>query len=69
MSTRTGLPRGRRDYINGYIAGLGRRHGCVCRLHEFVTHQMHLAEAMRGLEAAGADEQAHSPAQIQEEAA
>lgn len=40
------------DYINGYIAQLGRRHDCICRLHEFVTHQMHLAEAMRDLESA-----------------
>ncbi|MGO3797397.1 MAG: hypothetical protein ACTJGR_09815, partial [Pauljensenia sp.] len=42
------------DYINGYIARLGRDHDYICHLHEFVTHQMHLAEAMRDLEAAKA---------------
>lgn len=45
------------DYINGYIARLGRKHDYICRLHEFVTHQMHLAEAMRDLKAAGTVEQ------------
>ena len=39
------------DNINGYIADLGRANGYRCRLHEFVTHQMHLAEAMRDLHA------------------
>lgn len=39
------------DTINGYIADLGRANGYRCRLHEFVTHQMHLAEAMRDLHA------------------
>lgn len=47
------------DYINGYIAKLGREHDYVCRLHEFVTHQMHLAEAMRDLSAAKASGVAH----------
>ncbi|MDN6803191.1 ketopantoate reductase family protein [Bifidobacterium mongoliense] len=32
------------DYINGYIARIGREHGYVCRLHEFVTEELHLAE-------------------------
>lgn len=32
------------DYINGYIAKLGREHGYVCKLHEFVTQELHLAE-------------------------
>lgn len=32
------------DYINGYIARLGREHGAPCPLHEFVTHEVHLAE-------------------------
>ncbi|MCI1865648.1 MAG: ketopantoate reductase family protein [Bifidobacterium sp.] len=32
------------DYINGYIARIGREHGYVCRLHEFVTQELHLAE-------------------------
>lgn len=35
------------DYINGYIAKLGREHDYTCRTHEFVTHEVHLAEAMR----------------------
>ena len=32
------------DYINGYIARLGREHGYICPLHEFVTQEVHLAE-------------------------
>lgn len=32
------------DYINGYIAKLGREHGYECTLHEFVTQELHLAE-------------------------
>ena len=32
------------DYINGYIARIGREHGYVCKLHEFVTDELHLAE-------------------------
>lgn len=32
------------DYINGYIARIGREHGYECRLHEFLTHEVHLAE-------------------------
>lgn len=32
------------DYINGYIARLGREHGRPCPLHEFLTHEVHLAE-------------------------
>lgn len=35
------------DYINGYIAKLGREHDYVCRTHEFITHEVHLAEMMR----------------------
>lgn len=35
------------DYINGYIAKLGREHDYVCRVHEFVTQEVHLAETMR----------------------
>jgi 2-dehydropantoate 2-reductase len=35
------------DYINGYIAKLGREHDYICHVHEFVTKQMHLAETMR----------------------
>lgn len=35
------------DYINGYIAKLGRKHGCICKTHEFVTHEVHMAEMMR----------------------
>ncbi|MEK0307272.1 ketopantoate reductase family protein [Bifidobacterium favimelis] len=41
------LTRGRAtevDYINGYIAKLGRQHDYVCRTHEFLTHGVHLAE-------------------------
>lgn len=40
------------DYINGYIARLGREHGYTCHVHEFVTQEMHLAEAMRDAKAA-----------------
>ncbi|MCH3975232.1 MAG: ketopantoate reductase family protein [Bifidobacterium tibiigranuli] len=32
------------DYINGYIAKIGREHGYVCTLHEFLTQELHLAE-------------------------
>ena len=32
------------DYINGYIAKLGRENDYVCRTHEFLTHGVHLAE-------------------------
>lgn len=32
------------DYINGYIAAVGRKHGYVCHTHEFLTHGVHLAE-------------------------
>ncbi len=39
------------DYINGYIAQLGREHGYTCHVHEFVTQEMHLAEAMRDAKA------------------
>ncbi|GAJ26719.1 2-dehydropantoate 2-reductase [Liquorilactobacillus sucicola DSM 21376 = JCM 15457] len=35
------------DYINGYIAKIGRENDYVCRTHEFATHQVHLAELMR----------------------
>lgn len=35
------------DYINGYIAKIGREHDYVCRVHEFVTHEVHLAETVR----------------------
>ncbi|MDN2454002.1 2-dehydropantoate 2-reductase [Lactobacillus sp. UCMA15818] len=35
------------DYINGYIAKIGREHDYICRTHEFVTQQVHLAELMR----------------------
>ena len=35
------------DYINGYIAKLGREHGYICHVHEFITSEMHLAETMR----------------------
>ncbi|WP_413627835.1 2-dehydropantoate 2-reductase [Fructilactobacillus vespulae] len=35
------------DYINGYIAKVGRDNDYVCRTHEFVTHEVHLAETMR----------------------
>lgn len=32
------------DYINGYIARIGRDAGFVCPTHEFVTREVHLAE-------------------------
>lgn len=32
------------DYINGYLARLGREHGYECTLHEFLTQELHLAE-------------------------
>lgn len=35
------------DYINGYIAKLGREHDYVCRTHEFLVHEVHMAELMR----------------------
>ncbi|WP_105956630.1 ketopantoate reductase family protein [Apilactobacillus quenuiae] len=35
------------DYINGYIAKIGRENDYVCRTHEFVVHEVHLAEKMR----------------------
>ncbi|ANZ64606.1 2-dehydropantoate 2-reductase [Secundilactobacillus paracollinoides] len=35
------------DYINGYIAKIGREHDYVCRTHEFITHEVHMAELMR----------------------
>lgn len=35
------------DYINGYIAKVGREHDYVCRTHEFVVHEVHMAEMMR----------------------
>lgn len=35
------------DYINGYIAKIGREHDFVCRTHEFVVHEVHMAEMMR----------------------
>ncbi|WP_137597081.1 ketopantoate reductase family protein [Paucilactobacillus kaifaensis] len=39
------------DYINGYIAKIGREHDYVCRTHEFVVHEVHLAEQMRQFKA------------------
>ena len=41
------MSRGRKtevDYINGYIAKIGRENDYVCRTHEFLTHGVHLAE-------------------------
>lgn len=35
------------DYINGYIAKLGRAHDYIYKTHEFVVHEVHLAETMR----------------------
>lgn len=35
------------DYINGYIAKIGREHDYICRTHEFVVHEVHMAEMMR----------------------
>ncbi|WP_268912175.1 ketopantoate reductase family protein [Lentilactobacillus sp. SPB1-3] len=35
------------DYINGYIAKIGRDYDYVCRTHEFVVHEVHMAEMMR----------------------
>ncbi|OZG60486.1 2-dehydropantoate 2-reductase [Bifidobacterium lemurum] len=32
------------DYINGYIASIGREHGYPCKLHEMLTRELHLAE-------------------------
>lgn len=35
------------DYINGYIAKLGRDHDYICHTHEFVTNEVHLVELMQ----------------------
>ncbi|UQS84609.1 2-dehydropantoate 2-reductase [Apilactobacillus apisilvae] len=35
------------DYINGYIAKIGRSNDYICKTHEFVVHEVHLAEKMR----------------------
>ncbi|MDN3537889.1 ketopantoate reductase family protein [Limosilactobacillus fermentum] len=35
------------DYINGYIAKIGREHDYICRTHEFLVHEVHMAEMMR----------------------
>ncbi|WEV46693.1 ketopantoate reductase family protein [Bifidobacterium sp. ESL0690] len=32
------------DYINGYIARVGRENDCPCRVQEFLTHGVHVAE-------------------------
>lgn len=37
------------EYINGYIARLGRAHDYVCRTHEFLINEVHLAETTRGI--------------------
>lgn len=44
------------EYINGYIARLGRAHDYVCRTHEFLIHEVHLAETARGVEPAHFEE-------------
>lgn len=35
------------DYINGYIAKIGRENDYICRTHEFLVHEVHMAEMMR----------------------
>ncbi|MHA8263678.1 ketopantoate reductase family protein [Lactobacillaceae bacterium Melli_B3] len=35
------------DYINGYIAKIGRENDYVCRTHEFIVNEVHLVEMMR----------------------
>lgn len=35
------------DYINGYIANIGRKHDYICATHEFIVHEVHLAELTR----------------------
>lgn len=35
------------DYINGYIAKLGREHHYEAKTHRFLTHEVHLAEMMK----------------------
>lgn len=35
------------DYINGYIAKIGREHDYICHTHEFLVHEVHMAELMR----------------------
>ncbi|UQS86218.1 ketopantoate reductase family protein (plasmid) [Nicoliella spurrieriana] len=35
------------DYINGYIAKIGREHDYVCRTHEFIVNEVHMVELMR----------------------
>ncbi|WP_367342658.1 ketopantoate reductase family protein [Limosilactobacillus sp.] len=56
------------DYINGYIAKIGREHDYVCRTHEFVVHEVHLAEKMRQFHQ-NHNDQANQPAIRQAEAA
>ncbi|ANK65696.1 2-dehydropantoate 2-reductase [Loigolactobacillus backii] len=46
------------DYINGYIAKIGREHDYICRTHEFITHEVHLAEMMRKYKQAPAKQMA-----------
>ncbi|MDF7665930.1 ketopantoate reductase family protein [Bifidobacterium sp. ESL0745] len=41
------MSRGRKtevDYINGYLAKVGRENDCPCRVQEFLTHGVHVAE-------------------------
>lgn len=55
------------DYINGYIAKIGRDHDYICRTHEFVVHEVHLAETMRQFhEPAATDQQVEMPETITE---
>lgn len=35
------------DYINGYIAEIGRKNNYICSTHEFIVQELHLAELTR----------------------
>lgn len=41
------MSRGRKtelDYINSYLAKVGRENDCPCRVQKFLTHGVHVAE-------------------------
>jgi 2-dehydropantoate 2-reductase len=46
------------DYINGFIAKLGRKNDYICRTHEFLVHGVHLAELAHRIHEQAATEKA-----------